>query len=156
MIPCYLLKFLFVKYFYDKDPANIRLDENGFRLRLPKTSSWRLRDILKTSSRPLQNLFKKSSRRFQDVSSSYTILVNKFPRCLQDVFITFLRRSAKTEGYLLNDFPRSYIWENYGQCTKLTRVTTVSQVLVFTLLYLLVAAYRGVFRACSNSQNIWD
>ena len=59
-----------------------------------KTSSRRLRDIFKTFSRCLKDVFKTSlrclakmsSRRFQDVTSSYTILVNMFSRCLQDVF----------------------------------------------------------------------
>ena len=54
----------------------------------------RLQDVFKTSSR---RLAKMSSRRFQDVSSSYTVLVNKFSRCLQDVFTTFLRRTAKID-----------------------------------------------------------
>ena len=66
------------------------------RLQDFKTSSRRLRDVLKTSSR---RLAKMPSKRFQDVSSSYTVLVNKFSICLQDVFTTFLRRSAKTVIY---------------------------------------------------------
>ena len=61
-------------------PANTRLDEDVFRLRLQKTHSIRLRDVLiktnifalalrlqKTSSRRLQDVFKTSSRRLQDV-----------------------------------------------------------------------------------------
>ena len=40
----------------------------------------RLQDVFKTSSR---RLAKMSSRRFQDVSSSYAVLVNIFSRCLQ-------------------------------------------------------------------------
>ena len=82
-----------------------------FPRRLTKTS-WKrlqdvfqkhLQDIFKTSSRRFQGVFqtslrrltKMSSRRFQDLSSSYAVLVNKFSRCLQDVFTTFLRRTAK-------------------------------------------------------------
>ena len=87
-----------------------------------KTSSRRLQDIFKTSTRRfqeilqkrLQDIFKTPSRRFetcsrrlakmssrrcQDVSSSYTVLVNNFSRCLQDVFPTFLKCTAKTVIY---------------------------------------------------------
>ena len=66
------------------------------RLQDFKTSSRRLRDVLKTSSR---RLAKMPSKRFQDIPSSYTVLLNKFSICLQDVFTTFLRRSAKTVIY---------------------------------------------------------
>ena len=59
-----------------------------------KTFWRRVQDVFETSSR---RLAKMSSRRFQDVSSSYTVLVNKFSRCLQDVFTTFLRRTAKID-----------------------------------------------------------
>ena len=62
--------------------------------RLPKTSSRHLQDVLKSFSR---RLAKMSSRRFQDLSSSYAVLVNKFSRCLQDVFTTFLRCAAKID-----------------------------------------------------------
>ena len=137
-------------------PANIRLDEDVlktsfvfvFRRRLDQdehiglthTSSEdvliktnifilviRFQDVFKTSSR---RLAKMSSRRFQDVSSSYTVLVNKFSRCLQDVFTTFLRRTAKTVIYT-EGFPLVILVRNYGQCTKFVRVATVSKVLVF-------------------------
>ena len=92
-----------------------RLDQDQY-IRLGHTSSRRLQDVFKTSSRHiqdafetfwwrLQDVFKTSSRRlakissgrFQDVSSSYTVLVNKFSRCLQNVFTTFLRRTAKID-----------------------------------------------------------
>ena len=69
-----------------------------------KTSSWHLQDAFETFWRRLEDVLKMSWRRkkperFQDVSSSYTVLVNKFSRCLQDVFTTFLRRTAKTVIY---------------------------------------------------------
>ena len=69
-----------------------------------KTSSKRLRDVLKTSWRRFEDVLKTQetqtvSRRFQDVSLSYTVLVKKFSRCPQDVFTTFLRRTAKTVIY---------------------------------------------------------
>ena len=35
------------------------------------------------------------------------------------------------DGCLQKDLPRSHFWENYGQCTKLARVATVSQILIF-------------------------
>ena len=92
-------------------PANIRLDEDVFRLRVQKTSSRRLQDVLiktnifpilirlqKTSwSRPIYSscsyVFKTSSRRLQEV----------LPRCLQNVFKTSSRRLAKTSSRHLQD-----------------------------------------------------
>ena len=70
-----------------------------------------------------------SSRRFQDISSSYTVLVNKFLRCLQDVFTTFLRCTAKTVIYRKICLGNTSVI--YGQCTNFVRVTTFFQVLVF-------------------------
>ena len=72
-----------------------------------KTSSRHLQDVFKTPLRRFEDVFKTSprrlakmsSRRFQDVLSSYTVLVNKFSRCLQDVFTTFLRCTSKTVTY---------------------------------------------------------
>ena len=81
------------KGYGSNNPANIRLDEDVFCLRLQKTSSRRLdqgehirdihtssEDVFKTSSRRLDQdqyirLGHTSSRRFQDI----------LPRCLQDV-----------------------------------------------------------------------
>ena len=86
-----------------------------------------------------------SSRRFQDVSSSYTVLVNKFSRCFQDVFTTFVRRTGKTVIY--RRICLGHFREIYGQCTKFARVTTVSQVLVFHF----TAPFSGcVFRTWPN------
>ena len=72
-----------------------------------KMSSRRLQDIFKTPLRRFEDVFKTSprrlakmsSRRFQDILSSYTVLVNKFSRCLQEVFTTFLRCTSKTVIY---------------------------------------------------------
>ena len=61
--------------------------------RFCKTSWRRFEDVLKTKET------QTVSRRFQDVSLSYTVLVKKFSRCPQDVFTTFLRRTAKTVIY---------------------------------------------------------
>ena len=118
----------------------IRLQDvfKTFSRRLQDVLQKRLQDIFKTSSRRFQDVFKTSSRRlakvssrrFQDVSSSYAVLVNKFSRCLQDVFTTFLRRTAKTVIYT-EGFPLVILVRNYGQCTKFVRVATVSKVLVF-------------------------
>ena len=91
-----------------------------------KTTSRSLQDVFKTSSKRLQDIFKasckvlqmsSSSRRFRDVSSRYTVLVNMFSRCLQDVFTTFLRRTAKTVIYT-EGFALVTLLRNYGQCTK--------------------------------------
>ena len=103
-----------------------------------KTSSRSFQDVFKTSSRSLKDVFKTSSgslakmssRHFQDVSLSYTVLVNVFSRCRQDVFTTFLRRTTKTVIYT-EGFASVKLLRNYGQGTKFARVATVSQVLVF-------------------------
>ena len=96
-------------------PANIRLDEDVFRLRLQKTSWRRLQkhldqdeyihlthtsseDVFKTSSRHLDQdqhnrLGHTSSRHLQDVlKTSSRRLAKTFSRHLQDVFKTFSRR----------------------------------------------------------------
>ena len=94
-------------------------------------SSRRLQDIFKTSSRRFEDVFKMSSRclakmssrHFQDVSCSYTVLVNMFSICLQDVFILFLRGTAKSVIYT-EKFAWVTLLRNYGQCTKFARVTT--------------------------------
>ena len=75
--------------------------------RLANASSRHLQDVFKTPLRCFEDVFKTSprrlakmsSRRFQNVLSSYTVLVNKFSRCLQDVFTTFLRSTSKTVIY---------------------------------------------------------
>ena len=73
-------------------PANTRLDEDVFRLRLQKTHSIRLRDVLiKTNIFALAlRLQKTSSRRLQDVLVKTNIFVLAI--CLQDVFKTSSRR----------------------------------------------------------------
>ena len=85
-----------------------------------KTSPRRFEDVFKTSSRCLA---KMSSRHFQDVSCSYTVLVNMFSICLQDVFTLFLRRTAKSVIYA-ETFAWVTLLRNYCQCTKFARVTT--------------------------------
>ena len=139
-----------------------------------KTSSRCLQDISKTSC---QDVFKTSSNLLQDVLQkrlqdrrSLQDVLKTLQICLQDVFKTYhqvelflltrfrdafstlLRRSGKTV-YLQKDLPRSHFWEICGQCTKFSRVIKISQVLVFTLLNLLVATYRDVFRTWSNIYN---
>ena len=68
-----ICEWLHVKVFHLRSfPANMRLDEDIFRLRLIKTSSRRLGQnqyicLGHTPSRRLQDVFKASSRRFQDI-----------------------------------------------------------------------------------------
>ena len=45
--------------------------------------------------------------------------------CIQDVSEPYYQ-----DGYLWKDLPKSHFWEIYGQCTKVARVTNVSQILV--------------------------
>ena len=111
-------------------PANIRLNEDVFRLRLQKTSSRRLdqdeyvrlsltssEDVFKTSwSRPIYSswsyVFKTSSRRFQEVfkrSSRYLqdVLLRRF----QDFFKMSSRRLQdilKTSSSIFKMFSRSF------------------------------------------------
>ena len=100
-----------VKYKQDRtSPANIRLDEDVFRLRLQKTS-WRRLDhnryvrlslmssedvLVKTKifvlAIRLQDVFKTFSRRLQDVLKN---IFKTSSRRLQDVFKTSLRRLPK-------------------------------------------------------------
>ena len=98
----------------DHNPANIRLDEDVFRLRLQKTSSRRFHqdeyirlvhtsseDVLKTSwSRPIYSswlyVFKTSSKRLQDVLKTFSKRLQDIFKTssghLQDVFKMFWRR----------------------------------------------------------------
>ena len=101
-------------------PANIRLNEDVFRLRLQKTSSRRLdqdeyvrlsltssEDVFKTSwSRPIYSswlyVFKTSSRRFQDVfKTSSRRLAKTSSRHLQDVLLRRFQEVFKTSSRLL-------------------------------------------------------
>ena len=121
-----------IRNIFDAFPANIRLDEDVlktsfvfvFRRRLDQDEHIRYthtssKDIFKTSSRRLQGIFKTFSRRFEDVFKTsckdvfktlskriiklYCSFVNKFSRRLQDVFTTFLRRTAKIDLYIYLD-----------------------------------------------------
>ena len=87
-------------------PANTRLDEDVFRLRLQKTHSIRLRDVLiKTNIFALAlRLQKTSSRGLEDVLFKTNIFVlaiglqnvfKTFSKRLQGVFKTSSRRFAK-------------------------------------------------------------
>ena len=79
--------------------------EDVFRLRLQKTSSRRLQDVLRTSSRHLQDVLKTSSRRLQNVFKTSS-------RRLQDVFKTFWRRLQdvfEMSSRHLQDFPQRYL-----------------------------------------------
>ena len=70
-----------------------------------KTSSRRLQDVFKTPSRRLWDVLKTSSRHLQYVLQrclqsafrTYNTALLKFSRYLQDVFTTFLRRTAKID-----------------------------------------------------------
>ena len=84
-------------------PANIRLNEDVFRLRLQKTSSRRLDqdEYVHLSLMSSEDVFKTSSRRLgQD---QYIRLGYTSSRRLQDVFKTSSRRLAKTSSRHLQD-----------------------------------------------------
>ena len=65
----------------------------------------------------------------------------------------FLRRTAKAIIYRRIYLGHTSVREIYGQCTNFARVIKIYQGLIFNLLHLLVAAYRGVFRTWSNIYN---
>ena len=113
-------KSLWLRLDYSPIPANIRLDEDVFRLRLRKTSSRGLQDVLiktniftldiplqKTSSRRLDQdqyirLGHTSSRRLQDVfKASSRRLTKTFSRSLQNVFRTSCKNVFKTSSRCL-------------------------------------------------------
>ena len=92
----------------DAIPANIRLDEDVFCLRLQKTPSRRLQDVLvKTNMFALAlRLQKTSSRRLgQD---QYIRLGHMSSRRLQDVFKTFWRRLQDVLQRYLKDVFKAY------------------------------------------------
>ena len=117
-------------------------------------SSRYFQNVFKTFRRHFQDVFKTSSRRLATMSSSkkpflLTVLVNTFSRCLRDVFKTFLRRTAKTAIY--RRICLSHTSEKF--MVSVQNLQGWQKFLKFKfliLLQLLVAAYRGVFRTCSN------
>ena len=108
-IPC--LKNLEKK---NLSPANIPLDEDVFRLRLRKTSSRSLQDVLIKANMFASALRvqKTSSRRLQDVLVKTNIFVlairlqdvfKTFSRCLQDVLLKGLQDIFKTSSRRFED-----------------------------------------------------
>ena len=118
-------------------PANIRLDEDIFRLRLQKTSSRRLQEVLmktniflliirlqKTSSRRLGQdqyicLVHASLRRFQNVlNASCKNVFKTFSRRLQNVFKTSSRRFAKTSSRCLANTSWRHLQEGFEEVSS--------------------------------------
>ena len=95
-------------FYWNCIPANIRLDEDVFRLRLQKTSSGRLDQdeyiyLTYTSS---EDVFKMSSRRLDQ--DQYICLGHTFSRRLQNVFKTSSRRLAETSSVRLQDVFKTF------------------------------------------------
>ena len=106
-------------------PANNHLDEDVFQIRLQKTSSGRLQDVLMKTNiflltyvfrRGLQDVFKMSSRclaitslrRFQDIFKTPCQNVLKTSlRCLQDIFKTSRQYVWKTSSRRFEDVSSS-------------------------------------------------
>ena len=99
---------------WKENPANIRLDEDVFRLRLQKTSLRRLQGVLMKTNIFLLiiRLQNTSSRRLQDVLVNTNIFVlsihlqdvfKTFSRQLQDVFKTSCYNVFKTSSKHLQD-----------------------------------------------------
>ena len=57
------------------------------------------------------------------------------------------------DAYLQKDLPKSYFWGIYVHYKKFSRVIKLLKFYFFSLLHLLVAAYRGVFKTWSNIYN---
>ena len=100
---------------WKENPANIRLDEDVFRLRLRKTSLRRLQDVLMKTNIFLLiiRLQNTSSRRLQDVLVKTNIFVLSIrlqdvfkttSRRLQDVFKTSRRYVLKTSSRRFEDY----------------------------------------------------
>ena len=88
---------------FETIPANIRLDEDVFRLRLQKTSSGRLHqdEHIRLSHTSSEEFFKTSSRCLgQD---QYIRLGHTSSRRLQDVFKTSFKSVFKTSSTRLQD-----------------------------------------------------
>ena len=129
-------------------PANIRLNEDVLKLfwRCLSSSSSRFLDqdeyigLNHTFSRHLQDVLERC---LQDVFEIYYQVKLFLLTRLQEVFNTFLRRTAKT-----------VIYRRICQVTLLRNLWSVYKICksgcVFTLLLLLVAAHRGAFRTWSN------
>ena len=95
-------------FYWNCIPANIRLDEDVFRLRLQKTSSGRLDQdeyiyLTYTSS---EDVFKMSSRRLDQ--DQYICLGHTSSRRLQNVFKTSSRRLAETSSVRLQDVFKTF------------------------------------------------
>ena len=81
-----------------------------------KTSSRRFEDSFKTS---LRRLAKISSRRFQDVLSSYFVLVNTSLRIIQDISETVLfQRRLPAKGYALVTLLLTELWSVWKICKR--------------------------------------
>ena len=117
----------------------------------------RLQNVFKTSSRRLQDILKTSSRRLakrclQDLFKTYhwanLFLLTQF----QDVFETFskrfqnvVQRRLSKEGFVLVTLLRN-LWSAYKICQSDKSFSNF----IFSHYYLLVVAYKGVFRTWSN------
>ena len=104
-------KSLWLRLDYSPIPANIRLDEDVFRLRLRKTSSRGLQDVLiKTNIFTLDIPLQKTSSRRLDQDqyirlghTSSRRLPKTFSRRLQNVFKTSCKNVFKTSSRRFED-----------------------------------------------------
>ena len=89
------------------NPANIRLDEDVFRLRLQKTSSRRLHqdEYVRLSLTSSEDVFKTSWSR--PIYSSWLYVFKTFSRCFEDVFKTSCKKVFKTCSRRLQDVLRT-------------------------------------------------
>ena len=151
-------------------PANIRLDEDVFCLRVHKTSSRRLQDVLikinifvlairlqvvfKTSSR---RLVKTSSRHLQDVSKTFWRgLQDIFKMSCPDILKTSSRLLAKTSSRHLQDVLQRCLQNVFKTChqVKLFLLTSLQDVFnTFLRRTAKTVINRGVFRTWSNIYN---
>ena len=85
------------------NPANIRLDEDVFRLRLRKTSSRRLDqdEYVRLSLTSSEDVFKTSWSR--PIYSSWLYVFKTFSRCFEDVLQKGLQNMFKTSSRRFED-----------------------------------------------------
>ena len=118
-------KSLWLRLDYSPIPANIRLDEDVFRLRLRKTSSRGLQDVLiKTNIFTLDIPLQKTSSRRLDQDqyirlghTSSRRLPKTFSRRLQNVFKTSCKTSSRRLQDVLKTSSR-YLQDDLQRCLQ--------------------------------------
>ena len=137
-----VLKTSFV-FVFRRRPQNVLIKTNIFVLtiRLQDVSQKRFQDVFKTFWKGLQDVLQ---RYLQDVFKTYNQVKLFWPTRLQEVLNTFLWRTTKMVIYW--GFCQDHTTYEKFMISVQNLQERSKFLKFFTLLYLLVAAYRGVFR----------